>query len=84
MRYEYIEEVTGACRRVMAGLEDLEAMVRRMEGVADEACSSRCFSHEEMRSIKMVMEIASRMKNELHQDNDALQQAVTRLRRIDS
>lgn len=84
MRYEYIEEVTGACRRVMAGLEDLEAMVRRMEGVADEACSSNCFSNEEKRTFEMVAEIAAMMKRNMNQDNGSLQQAVTRLRRIDS
>ena len=53
-----------------------------MNGVADEAYSSRCFSHEEMRTFEMIAELAAKMKREIGQDGDELQQALSKLRRI--
>lgn len=82
MREEYINEVAGACRNLMACFEEVENMVRRMNGAAEEAAYSRCFSREETRTFEMVIELAAKMKQELGQNGDELQQAISKLRRI--
>ena len=84
MREEYINEVAGAIRNLMGGLEEIEVMARKMNGAADEAACSSCFSQEEKRTFQMVLEISAKMKREIGQDADELQQAMSRLRRIDS
>ena len=84
MREEYINGVAGACKNLMGGLEEIEAMARRMNGAAEEAAYSNCFSQEEKRTFQMVLEIAAKMKREIGQDADELQQAISKLRRIDS